>query len=209
MFKNREEAGELLAKKLEQYKNKKNAIVMGLTRGGVVVSHQAARELNLPHDILVVKKIGAPNNPELAIGALAPKKTVYWDKELCRDMGILQRIMNQELRIREKERREREKSLRGKKKPLDIEGKKVILVNDGVATGATAIAASLYLQKQHTENIILAVPVISKDTLPDLKTYFDRIITLKVVKDFQAVGQFYQDFPQVEDEEVVKILASS
>lgn len=205
MFKNREEAGELLAAKLNRYKNKRNVVVIGLTRGGVVVSYQVAKELKLPHDILVVKKIGAPMNPELAIGAVAPQKTVYWDEELCLRMGISRKIMNQELRIKNKERNEKEKALK-RGKPIDIHRKEIILVDDGVATGATAIAASLFLRKQKVKSIILAVPVISQGTYRTIAKYFDKIVVLQVEKDFQAVGQFYEEFPQVSDNEVIAIL---
>lgn len=207
MFKDRHEVGILLAEKLKRYKGKRNVVVIGLARGGVVVSHQVAKELNLPHDILVVKKIGSPYNPELAIGAVGPNKTVYWDEELCSRLGISKEMRNSELRIRNKERKEKEKVLRGVK-PIDIQEKEIILVDDGVATGATAIVAGMYLKKQKASLVVLAIPIISKDTLQDLEMYFDRIITLKVVKEFQAVGQFYEDFPQIEDEEVVSFLSS-
>ena len=207
MFKDRKEAGELLAKKLKKYKNKKNVVVVGLTRGGVLVSYVIAQLLNLPHDILVVKKIGSPYNPELAIGAVGPKSTVYWDIDLCKELSITTRIKNQESRIMNQERKERERILRGKRKPLDINEKIAILVDDGVATGATAIAASLYLKKQKVKSILFAIPIISKDTLEKVRTYFDRIIALQVVNDFQAVGQFYQNFPQVSDNEVIVLLS--
>lgn len=205
MFRNREEAGILLAEKLKKYKGKKNVVVVGLARGGVVVSYKIAKELGLSHDIMVVKKIGAPHNPELAIGAVGPQKTVYWDEELCSRLGISKEIKNSELRIKNKERKEKEKALRGGKS-IDIHEKEIILVDDGVATGATAIAASLFLRKQKVKSIILAVPVISQGTYPTIAKYFDKIVVLQVEKDFQAVGQFYQEFPQVEDEEVKRYL---
>lgn len=194
----------LLAKKLEPFK-KKYAVVFGIPRGGIVVAKAVADYLKLPLDIIVVKKIGAPGNPELAIGAAGPKGVVYWDENLCQRFGISERIKSQELGIKNKEREEREKRLRGEK-PYDIKDKNIILVDDGVATGATVLAAGKFFKEEKAKKAILAIPVIPRDTLFNIKEYFDRIIVLSIEENFYAVGQFYCEFPQVEDEEVIQLL---
>ena len=177
MFKNREEAGKLLAEHLHAFKKRKDVLVLGIARGGIVVAKEIAKKLKLPLDVVVIKKIGAPNNPELAIGASL-------------------------------ERGKREKVFRKGKKPLDIKNRTVILVDDGVATGATVLCAQKFLKKESAKKIILAIPVISKETYRHISRYFDRIITLSVEEDFYAVGQFYREFPQVSDEEVISFLSS-
>lgn len=208
VFQNREEAGELLAQKLKSFAKKNDVLVLGITRGGAVVAKIIAQKLNLVLDIIVVRKIGAPTNPELAIGALGPGKTVCWDKGLLRFLEI-GKVQAQGLKLqKEKERTELEKRLRGARLPISVEGKTVILVDDGVATGTTVKCASFFLKKEKARKIILAIPVVSKETFNDIKIYFDSIITLSIEENFYAVGQFYQQFPQVEDEEVIAILNS-
>ncbi len=177
MFKNREEAGMLLAKSLKNYRKKENILILGIARGGVVVARAVSDKLELPLDVVVVKKIGAPNNPELAIGASL-------------------------------ERGKREKVFRKGRKPLDIKNRTVILVDDGVATGATVLCAQKFLKKEKAKTIVLAIPVISKETYRHISRYFDRIIALSVEEDFYAVGQFYREFPQVADEEVISLMSS-
>lgn len=205
MFQNREEAGKLLTRKLEKYKGK-GALVLAIPRGGVVVGKVVVQKLNLPLDIIVVKKIGAPSNPELAIGAVGPGNVVYWDKDLIGRLGI-SKVQSSKLKVQSsKERREKEKILREGKDQVQVKGKTVVLVDDGVATGATAVAAQKALQKMGAKKVILAVPVISKETFSDIKRYFDKVIALSVEEEFYAVGQFYREFPQVTDQEVIKLL---
>lgn len=206
MFKNRQQAGELLAEKLKRYK-KKDVLVLAIPRGGVVVGKAIAQKLNLPLDIIVVKKIGAPSNPELAIGAVGPGNVVYWDKDLIGRLGI-SKVESSKLKVESsKERKEKEKVLRGNKEPLNTRGKTVILIDDGVATGATAVAAQKALRKMGTAKVILSVPVISKETFNDIKRYFDSVIVLSIEEEFYAVGQFYRNFPQITDQEVVNLLS--
>lgn len=205
MFEDRSAAGFLLAKRLDEFSKVKNVLVLGLARGGVAVAKVISTYLNAKLDALVVKKIGAPDNEELAVGGIAPKNTVYWNKKLVQDLGIKPAQAFELRRGKQKERIQQEKQLRGER-PLEISGKTVILIDDGVATGASVIAASLYLKKEKAKTIILAVPVIAKDTLGDINRYFDMIVVLKIESDFQSVGQFYRNFPQVENEEVIEIL---
>lgn len=205
MFEDRSAAGFLLARKLEEFSGK-NVLVLGMVRGGVVTAKVISTFLNAPLDILVVKKIGAPKNPELAAGAVAPQNTVFWNNYLIKKLKIKRSFAERLMRGKQKEREEQEKTLRGAV-PLEISGKTVILVDDGVATGASVIAAAIFLRKERAEKIILAVPVIAKDTLRDITRYFDMIIVLKTESEFQSVGQFYENFPQVENEEVIQLLS--
>lgn len=209
MFLNREQTGQLLSDRLKVYQRRQDVLVLAIPRGGVVVAHEIAKSLGLRLDIVVVRKIGAPSNPELAIGAVGPKRVVYWDENLCRRLGISEKVKTQLRQATERERKEREFRLRVKKDYKKIKGKTVILADDGIATGATVIAAQKFLKKMEAETIVLAVPVISKSTLSDISKYFDDVIALWVEEEFYAVGQFYKEFPQVSDEEVIKILASS
>lgn len=206
MFKDREEAALVLSRKILKVIKEKNVVVLGLTRGGAVVAKIISGFLEVPFDILVVKKIGAPHNPELAIGAVAPWSTVYWNKDLIKSFKLSNEDKQHLKEEKEKERSVQELVLRQKSKPLDFTGKTVILVDDGVATGATVIAASKYLKKGNAKKIILAVPVISKDSLLDIKNYFDMVISLLTKRNFVAVAQFYDYFPQVTNEEVQKLL---
>lgn len=206
MFQNREEAGQLLSKKLLSFKEKSNVLILGIPRGGVVVAKEVAKALGLPLDIVIVKKVGVPSNLELAIGAVGPEKTIYWDKDLCQRLGLSRSQMSNLKSQKEREREDREKALRANKPPLDIKEKTVIIVDDGIATGATVMATQKFLRKKQAGKIILATPVIAKDTLNNISKYFDNVIALSSEENFYAVGQFYREFPQVEDDEVIKIL---
>lgn len=205
MFEDRSSAGFLLARQLEKFAKSKNVLVLGMARGGMPVAKIVATFLSAPLDVLVVKKIGAPYNSELAIGAIAPMNSIFWNKDLVKQLEIKDKTIQKLQEQAEKERKEQEKEFRGNK-PLEISGKNVILVDDGVATGASVIAAAIFLKKENAKQVILAVPVIAKDTLKDIKKYFDMMIILKTSRDFHAVGQFYKNFPQVENEEVIKLL---
>ena len=205
MFQDREQAGQLLAKKLKKFV-KPNTVVLAIPRGGVVVGNVISNVLNLGFDVIVVRKIGAPHNPELAIGAVGPKDTVYWDRKLCENLGVAKSEMAKLKTIKSLEVLVRENIFRGNEKPFDVAGKIVILVDDGVATGATVIAAQKYLKKIGAKEVILAVPVISTDVLRGIKRYFDIVVALKIKEIFYSVGEFYKYFPQVENDEVIEIL---
>lgn len=207
MFESRQQAGKLLTKKLSDYKGQKKVIVLGIPRGGVVVAKEVAQALHLFLDVIVIRKIGAPQNPELAIGAVGPSKTVYWDKELIERLGVTKGERLKLRRDKLREQKEKEKKFRGKKK-LNLKGKTVILVDDGIATGATVLCAAMVLRKKGAKEKILTVPVIAKDTLASVIESFEDIVVLMLPKEFYAVGQFYEEFPQVSDEEVVSLLSS-
>ncbi len=205
MFNDREQAGKLLVDKLFFYKDKSDIIIWGIPRGGVVVAKVVAQELKKPLDIIVIKKIGAPENPELAIGAVGPS-SVYWDQDLCQRLNVRRAQIRQMAGQKEREQEEREKLLRGDKPYPNLKNKTAILVDDGVATGATVLAAYKSLKKMKVKKVILATPVIAKDTFLNIKRYFDEVIFLEKPEEFYAVGEFYREFPQVEDEEVIKLL---
>ncbi len=204
MFENREEAAVKLCLKLKSVVKDKNIVVIALVRGGVVLGKVIADYFKAPLDILVIKKIGAPQNSELAVGATGPGNTIYWNNDLCKALGLSEKEKIELKKEKDRQKREQEKLLEGKH--IDIKGKSVILVDDGIATGATAIAASEFFKKNGVKEVILAVPVISKDTLVDIKRYFDTICILKSVNNFYAVGQFFRNFPQVENEQVKRLL---
>lgn len=207
MFTNREQAAELLVKKLREYQGK-DLLVLAIPRGAVAMGKIIAQALSAPFDIIVVRKIGAPFNPELAIGAVAPANTVYWDEKLCRRLHVDKEMRNEKLKSKNEERKEREKLLRGNKAYPVMKNKTVIVVDDGVATGATSIAAAKFIKKKKAKKVILATPVIATDTLPKVKRYFDEVVYLEASGEFHAVGQFYEEFEQVSDEKVLDLLSN-
>lgn len=206
MFENRKEAGKLLVKKLLKFKNSKDVIVLGITRGGVVVAWEISEKLNVPFEIIVIKKIGAPLNPELAIGAVGSSGTVYWDERILENINASKEYKKEALLIKIKEREELSKYLRINDKLLMIKDKVVILVDDGVATGTTVLAAQKFLKQKKAKKIILATPVIAQDTYNFIEKYFDSIIALEVSNELNSVGQFYREFTQVENKEVKYII---
>ena len=206
MFKDRIEAGDKLSDELVSFKDSKDTVVLGITRGGVIVADRISKRLNLPLDIIVVKKIGAPFNPELAIGAVGPGKSVYWEERFLEELNIHGDYKKQMLAIKRREARKLEKYLLGKRKALPVKNKTVILVDDGVATGATVLGTLPYLRAQNAKEVILAAPVIAKDTYDKIVKYFDSIVAIYVPFELNAVGQFYQKFTQVENEEVKDII---
>lgn len=207
MFEDRRQAGQLLAKKLTSFKNKSDTVVLGITRGGIVVAKEISVRLNLPLDIIVIKKIGAVHNPELAIGAVGPLNIIYWDQQLRKRLGINYSLTRQQLEIKKVERQDLERLFRAQKEPLGIKNKVVVLVDDGVATGATVLCAQKYFKKEKSKGVVLAVPVIAKDTFLSIKRYFDNIVALRIPSDLYAIGQFYKEFNQVDNEEVIRVLS--
>lgn len=203
IFKDRQAAGKLLAKKLNHLSSDRGTIVLGIPRGGVVVAKEVAKELKLPLDIIVTRKIGHPNQPELAIGA------VDANGEVIGEVGGIREIDEKEIEREIGEIKRREKLYRSGKEALEISGKVAILVDDGIATGATTLAAISFLKRHKAKKIILAVPVASRESVERvIREMGDigEIVVLESPDYFQAVGQFYQEFGEVTDEEVVKYL---
>lgn len=221
MFRNRSQAGRLLGEKiLEDIKKlgietvmegkqelRENFVILGIPRGGVVVAKEIAKILDCSLDIIVTRKIGAPGNEELAIGAVGETEgSKYIDQRLAADVGADEEYLKSKIKEQKEEIKRREGLYRKGKEPLALENKIVILVDDGVATGATMIAAAREVWNHSPKRVIIALPVCPKDTLAKLEKEADQVIVLKTPWPFFAVGQFYKEFGQVSDEEVVKLL---
>lgn len=205
IFQNREEAGDRLAHLLKKYK-KENTLILALPRGGVPVAARIAKYLNAPLDVLVVRKIGSPNNKELAIGAIAPGGVSYLDKLNMINLNMTTAKLN-EITLNETiEMNRRQKAYRGDQPPLTVKGKTIILVDDGIATGATIKAAIRSVKKQKPEKLIVAVPVCSPEIAEDIKLLVDEFECLENPDPFTAVGTYYFSFPQITDEEVKSLL---
>tara|TARA_R110000868_G_scaffold36900_3_gene130487 strand:- start:2887 stop:3510 length:624 start_codon:yes stop_codon:yes gene_type:complete len=200
MFKDRLDAALMLKDKLKKYSHS-NAIVLAVPRGGVPIGYIIAKKLALPLDIVLSKKIGHPNNNEYAIGAIALDSMIIDDQTGVSDSYI----HNETIRLREL-LEEKYKLYRGNNKPLDINGKNVILVDDGIATGNTLLASITMLRKKKPSKIIVAVPVLPYETIPLFKQNADELVYILAPHNFRAVGEFYQEFNQVEDEEVIQML---
>lgn len=204
MFESRQQAGKLLAQLLRSPKDKKTA-VCGITRGGVVVAFEVAKFLNFPLYPIVVKKIGAPDNPELALGALTYDKTTFIDWDLVKRIGASTNYLDSQIEQKTQELDRLTQKFKRKKK-IPIRNKNIILVDDGIATGATVMAVIKYFNKKRADKIILAVPVIATETYKKLKPLVSELFALEVSDNLSAVGQFYESFPQVSDEEVLTII---
>lgn len=203
MFKNREEAGAKLALKLKNVIKNRDFVVVALLRGGIVLGKKISDYFKIPLLPLSVKKIGAPMNPELAIGAVTFDKTNFLDEELIKYLDADREYLKNSLKNKRKEAEELQKQF---KNMPSLKDKRVVIVDDGVATGTTAICAAIYAKKGMAKEVILATPVIGKETLRNIKKYFDRIIPLKTVNNLASVSQFYINFPQVEDSEALGLL---
>jgi putative phosphoribosyl transferase len=206
MFRDRQQAGELLAKKLKSVIGSEKYIVVPLLRGGVVLGKKIADCFGFIQKPLAVKKIGAPVDKELGIGAVTIDKTYYFNEEIIRGLNISDIYKQAVLEEKYKEAKILQKRIERFVKNISFENKNIIVVDDGVAVGNTVICASLYLQKQKAQKIILAVPVISKESIELVNKYFDKIIALKIEDNLGSIGQFYKSFPQVTEEEVIELL---
>lgn len=210
MFKNREEAGRLLAEEILKIKNElKDPILLAIPRGGVVVAYEIAKVLRAPLDLVIPRKLGAPLNPELAIGAVAQDGSIYLDEKLIAQVGASTDYIQNEIKKQVKEIERRLKKYRGDISPPVLKNRSVVLVDDGIATGSTMRVAISYVKKQEPHSTIVAVPVAPPDSIEELRPEVDRIICLSTPSLFFAIGQFYYDFRQVSDEEVIRILAEA
>lgn len=203
MFENREQAGEQLALKLKKIIAGGDFVAIALLRGGIILGKKIADYFKIPLLPLAVKKIGAPLNRELAIGAATFDKTYYFQKDLIKDLCVDKDYIKNSLEVEWKEAQNLQKRFKDK---ISINGKRVILVDDGVATGTTAICASIYARREKAKEIILATPVIAKDSLKIINKYFDKTVSLKTADNLVSVSQFYKYFSQITDEEVIEIL---
>jgi putative phosphoribosyl transferase len=207
IFTNRQDAGKKLAAKLLEYQEKQ-PVILGIPRGGVVVAAEVAKELDAPVDLIIPRKIGAPSNRELAVGAVAPDGTTVFDERALSFLELQETDLEEEIARQNAEIERRTTAYKGNRRPLSLQGKTVILVDDGIATGLTAKAALQSVRKQKPESLVLAVPVASMEAAALLKKDVDEFICLLVPEVFYAVGQFYDDFSQTTDEEVAAALSS-
>ncbi len=205
MFRDREDAARRLAERLKG-RELHAPLVLAIPRGGVVTGAVLARELGAELDVVLSRKLRAPGRPEVAIGAVAENGRVYLDHlgERCREVMRGYVVKERRLQLAEIERRRQ--LLRGVRPPAPLEGRSVIVTDDGVATGATLIAALHCVKARRPSEVIVAVPVSPPDSLAEARRWCDDVVCLLCPEDFQAVGQFYQDFRPVEDEQVVELL---
>jgi len=208
-FQDRTEAGRLLAEKLRQYANRNDVIVLALPRGGVPVGFEVARQLNAPLDVFVVRKLGVPGHEELAMGAIASGNIRLLNEDVIRRFSIPEGIINFVIAREEHELERRLREYRDGRNPLDIQGRTVILVDDGLATGASMRVAVEALRKKHPAQIIVSVPVGSAETCADFQAIADEVVCAVAPEEFWAVGEWYRDFSQTSDEEVRNLLSQS
>lgn len=208
-FHNRRDAGRQLAARLTDYANRSDLIVLALPRGGVPVAAEVAAELDAPLDVFLVRKLGVPGHAELAMGAIAAGGVEVLSNDLIKDLGIPDALV-QQVAVRERlELDRRDRLFRGDRRPPIVRGRIVILVDDGLATGATMEAAIIALRRSEPAQIVVAVPVGARETCERLGRLADRLVCLAMPVPFNAVGQWYEDFSQTEDDEVRRLLAKA
>lgn len=206
IFQNRQEAGLELIPELWRYCGKKDVVIIGLPRGGVVVAYQIANALNIPLDITVPRKIGAPDNPEFAIGAITEDGEGIFNSEVINTYRISWDYIEKEVEKETKEAFRRKKAYRGNCPSIEIKDKTVIIVDDGIATGSTMMAAIKSIKYRGASSIVVAVPVASREAIKKIKDTVDKVICLQPHLCFGAVGACYYDFAQVSDHEVIELL---
>lgn len=209
MFKDRADAGRKLAQKLRDEVSSEalsDSLLLAIPRGGIVVGSEIAKAFKIPMDSLVIKKIPAPENEELAIGAVADGGTIVWEEELVKRLGVTNEYKEEIVKKKISELEQKKDFFRGEKELLDIRGKTVILVDDGVATGATIKAGIAVVRSFRPGEIIVAVPVISQDILEEIKQRAEEVIYLEVPEMFFSVAQSYESFEQLTDEQIKKYL---
>jgi len=205
-FRDRAEAGRLLGAQLATHNLPKDSIVLALPRGGVPVGFEVARALGLPLDVMVARKLGVPWQPELAMGAIASGGIQVLDEELIRQESISQQDVNAIAAREEQEAERREQLYRAGRSPLELQNRTVILVDDGLATGSTMLAAVKCVKSLKPSAVIVAVPVASQQACAHLRKEADQCVCLAVPRPFRAVGEWYQDFRQTSDGEVRDLL---
>jgi len=208
-FGDRREAGRALASKLSKYARRRDVIVLALPRGGVPVAYEVARALEAPLDVFLVRKLGIPGHEELAMGAVATGGVRVLNVPLVRSLGIPESVVESitSKELQELERRER--LYRSRRPPVDAHGKTVILVDDGLATGATMVAAIQALRNLAPKRIVAAVPVAARDTCEQLGSVADEVVCAVTPEPFHAVGLWYEDFTPTSDDEVRELLEAA
>ena len=208
-FRDRTEAGRLLAFQLIHYADRPNVLILALPRGGVPVAFEIARFLNLPLDVFFVRKLGVPRQEELAMGAVASGNVRILQPDVIEGLRIPRSVIEAVTAEETRELARRERAFRGDRPRLQVSGRNIILVDDGLATGSTMRAAVTALNLQSPERIIVAVPVADSETCDEIKNEVDEIICLRTPTSFYAVGSWYETFPQLTDEEVREFLRNA
>jgi len=203
----RRSAGRLLAARLHEYAGRSDVTVLGLPRGGVPVAYEIAAALAAPLDAIVVRKIGAPMYPELAMGAIAGESVVV-NHDVVRQLHVDRASFDRVLADEREELRRREVAYRGMRAPLQLEGRTVILVDDGLATGASMQAAILALEAQHVAAIVVAAPVATREAVAAIRAEGHRVVVLDMPEPFDGVSRWYADFTPTTDQEVIALLES-
>jgi len=204
-FENREEAGKRLGRALLGFKGK-DVVVLGIPRGGVVVAGEVAKALRAPLDIVVTRKIGAPGQEEYGLGAVTQEGEVILDRQAAESVGASEEYLNREVSRKREEVRQRMTGLRGGTPYPKLEGKTVIIVDDGIATGNSITAAIMSIKKQRAGQIVVAVPVAPADAKGLVTKAGAELVCLETPWSFFAIGEFYDNFEQVDDEEVKRVL---
>jgi putative phosphoribosyl transferase len=203
LFKDRTDAGKQLAKKLSKFKNIKDALILALPRGGVIVGFEVSKKLKLPLDLVVPRKISAPFNNEYAIGAITESGEGIFNQQALKYLQITDSYLRKKVAQEQKEAQRRIKLYRGNIEPLMLKNKIIILIDDGIATGLTMLAAIKSIVTQKPLKIIVAIPVIAKDTIKAIEKEVTGLIYIQAPNNFNAVGEFYQQFNQTTDQEVI------
>jgi putative phosphoribosyl transferase len=208
LFRDRTEAGKKLAVALLGFKGE-DVVVLGIPRGGVVVAYEVAKALGAPLDVVVTRKIEAPGEPEYALGAVTQEGDVIVDRQAAESLGAGKDYLDSQIRLKREEVKERMRRFRGEAPYPRLEGKVVIIVDDGIATGSSVGAAVLSVKKRNPKEVVVAVPVAPADAVETLASDGNRVICLETPGPFLAIGEFYGSFDQVEDGEVKRILEQS
>jgi putative phosphoribosyl transferase len=206
LFKDRADAGKQLSLALQAYKDQKGVVVLGLARGGVVVAYEVATALHLPLDVLVVRKVGAPGNEELAIGAVTESGEGIFNDALMAMLGVPPDYLKKETQRQKQMAHERATLYRQSHATLALKNQTVLLVDDGIATGSSMRVAIQAVRSQGAKKIVLAVPVAASESLSTIAKEVDEVVCLSQPHFFQAVGCFYKTFDQTTDEELIKLL---
>ena len=206
MFKDRKDAGTQLAESLKEYIGQENILVLALPRGGVVTGVEIAKRLRAPLDVLIVRKIGHPWQPELAAGAISETGSIVYNEDVVASAGVTKDYLRGEAARQREEIARRQRLYRSGQKRMNLRGNTVILVDDGVATGATMKAAVETLKREQVGKLVVAVPVAPPSTAEELQRMVDVFVCLDTPEDFMAVGCYYEDFRQVTDADVTQLL---
>lgn len=205
-YASRRQAGQALVGPLLPYMARNHVVVLALPRGGVPVGYEVARALHAPLDVFIVRKLGVPFQPELAMGALASGGVLVVDEHVTKWTGVSQDALEDVKRKAEAEIHRQERVFRGGRPQVDLTGRTVILVDDGLATGATMRAAVTAVRRLHPARIVVAAPVGSREACEDIERLADELVCLSMPREFSAVGEWYEDYSQISDSEVADLL---